>query len=255
MKNKRLLLVMLMVVLVSACFKDIDELESDNVAAELSLENGLQAYYTFNNEDGTDDSEYGRTGYFLFNDIVRFYDGQRGRCVRLDGLEDQRFNIPYNFFKGRSSWTVSFWAKRIDVGRMFGAVGNQNNYYTNSGEVPDFEAGQNGEMGIRFAQINEMSLQSIGYTLFDYNYIMGNDDWHNYVVALLGAKNHVATMRLYIDGVLASEKTAYYDQEAINANTSIMFGGKGASMWIDEIRIYNRTLSESDVKRLFNLEK
>ena len=65
---------------------------------------------------------------------------------------------------------------------------------------------------------------------------------------------------LYIDGNRVDQGTPNFNQNTINGCTKVVFGGDkegtysyGGSMKLDEIRIYSRDLTLSEVKKLYKL--
>ncbi len=101
-----------------------------------------------------------------------------------------------------------------------------------------------------------------GMPSFDYSYGVGyfrnvfandkmyaNDNWH-FVVGTFDGK----TSKIFVDGVLKQESNenilkSYTGSFLIGKDNGIFFEGK-----IDDIRIYSRALSESDVKELYLLD-
>ncbi len=93
------------------------------------------------------------------------------------------------------------------------------------------------------------------------NYTLPNDnEWHHLVVVLDRAPNP-DTVEAYIDGVSQGAATGTLDNENVTGGGGVNIG---RGTWLsggyrqgpmDDVRIYNRALSASEVKQLYNLGK
>ena len=82
---------------------------------------------------------------------------------------------------------------------------------------------------------------------------MNDGEWH-YVVGVRDGSN----LHMYVDGVL--ENTGSISDSDYSNNSPITIGAYNSGDYyfsgsIDDVRIYNRALSEGEVKALYDLEK
>ena len=215
--------------------------------ASANLNDGLVAYYPFNGNandesgNGNDGTVYGAT---LTDD--RF--GIADSAYSFDGVDD-RINIPNHTISG-ITLTLNLWVKTDD-----------NTYALISGANPNF----NNEYLLYIHSDHGSKLeiyyhddQGYGGNGFYLTNIITNDNlWHMITIV-----TKVDETKIYIDGLL--EETADYgsesnfdieglwigaEQDCVNGcwNTIQQFNGI-----IDDVRIYNRALSESEILELYN---
>ena len=228
--------------------------EKENMKPDTTT--GLIGYYSFDECNGIDLSGERHNGEFAGEAQPEFIDGVAGKALYINGDNNISFKIPYVFFRGLESWTVSFWAKDVHAGSFFSA--QDLSIPTRHYDVPRFFADNNTKtFGIQ--------TQSDSYSFFSYNYTQHNDEWHHIVVVLDSltpvSNAHWGYIKLYVDGKLQDESKQYYYKSYINDCSQTTFGGnKGNSNYlsidtkIDEIRIYNRNLKQADIKALYDLE-
>ena len=70
-----------------------------------------------------------------------------------------------------------------------------------------------------------------------------DDQWHLVCLSFDGKK-----VRLYLDGVLSSEETS---EATLSGKVSLDGGSGHPKYYLDELRVYDRPLSESEIMRLF----
>ena len=88
---------------------------------EIAVKANLLAYYTFDEANMKDDYEYGMDGQ-LYNDPTFIDDtpNGKGKALFLNALKDQYVRIPYQPFKDRKAYSISFWIKDLGAGTIFG---------------------------------------------------------------------------------------------------------------------------------------
>ena len=103
-------------------------------------------------------------------------------------------------------------------------------------------------------RISKYNLNNIAVQFGDYiRYDVTNAEWHHLVYTY---NNNLE--KVYIDGNLVATNTDS-STETLNYGSPFTIGAKAASAFdrwagkIDDVRIYNRTLAEYEVKRLFKL--
>ncbi len=219
-----------------------------------AVTNGLLTYYTFN--DGTaNDATDNKLDANLINtpDMITDTPRGEGKALFLNRNKEQYLNIPSYPFKDKYSYSVSFWIKDFGEGVIFGAIGTISSYST-----PRLVCAS-GKLGFDVRGISNAPIQ---VPAFEYSVSAIQDGkWHLVTVsATAPQQNGTYTIKLYIDGKLTdtlSSEAHYYS----NA-TKFQFGGKGGyttdysiSMKLDNIRLYDRVLSDEDVKTIYEAEK
>ena len=221
----------------------------------LVISSGLQCFYTFDDGNANDITDNGVDGV-LANSATITEDGTR-TYLKLNMITDDYLNIPYNLFRGLTSWSVCFWIKDFGAGNIFSGwnTGSSSAY----GDAPLFWAMQDGKFKIK-CRSNYMP---DGGDAFSYNYtnIQSDDSWH-YVVVTMESSNNQGSAKLYVDGSLKDQITTVYHTSTVNDASKVSFGGTkdglypfSSSMKLDNIRMYNRTLSNNEVQTLYNAEK
>lgn len=212
---------------------------------EIVVPQGLMSYYTFDNEDASDITENELDGTLMNNPSFTSETASgKGKALYINGVKEQYMTIPYNVFKSLTKYSVSFWIKDFSQGAVFSAVGSSRDYHRPRLIVTD---AQKFEFGT-------MSHNSGSRYVFPYDctQIMASQ-WHHVVVSTEDGLN-----TLYVDGVKVDAIAAY-----INASsaTKLNIGGNidgtlssFISMKIDNVRLYQRTISEADVRTIYESE-
>lgn len=214
---------------------------------------GLLAYYTFDNgnaNDWTDNAAHAS----LMNNASTVSDGTGGYYLSISSVQAGFMNIPYNFFNGRTHWTVSFWIKDLTAGNVFSA---QNTSHETYYDVPRLWAKDDGLLKI------ECSGYVDGITPISYNYSINSSIWHFYTIVMDGMHNsYQANIKFYVDGVLIDNVTPRFDLSTVNSNSKIQIGGDkngdysvAPSMKLDNLRFYSRSLSNAEIQTIYNAEQ
>ena len=245
--------------------KFVVNVNSRKVEETVNLNKGLVAHYEFegnvndNSGNGNNGTEYGKISYV---------DGVIGKAGSFDrnyiivpnsnSLQfNQEFSISF-WFNTQSNIGMDDYGNVIDNGRqaIIAKSGDR------AGFVIHTEVDINTDL--RYPHIfNGRCCKSTAYWLrFPYDeenkkYISSGipiKSWHNIVYFY---KNGI--MSVYVDGKLIniSEKDKFYIDE-INARELHIGIGEGRHWYpyygyIDDIRIYNRALNETEIKELYNL--
>ncbi len=228
----------------------------------VEVSEGLVFYYSFDEAPKIldigeyfvyDNSGYNHSGwipdYGVTNNIEFIEDGQVGGAYRFDGNGDY-----IDFFDKQSladetegNKTIAFWAKpecKNDFSMVFGSF---DNYYAGffiqcpTGSMPLFYIGSGSPI------------------LTGSNIIL--NEWYYYVFSVLKTEEGEFDISLYIDNVLVSSVsvTGASNIDAnffvgTNSKSSGFFEGENSfSGEIDELRIYNRVLNESEIEQLYNI--
>ena len=207
---------------------------------------GLVAYYPFNG-NANDESGNGNNGTANGATLTADRFGNAGKAYAFDGIDDQ-ISGAANRTMYSANKTISLWAVISGSGdsnpRIFGVgpAGSSGQYY---GLVV---AGNTSPRQIQFYTQGSVA---DGYSN---TRIPNGTVWRNFVATYDGSK-----VKIYINGVLDSETntngllvdfTTAVLQIGYSDNGLDRFNGK-----LDDIRVYNRALSNTEVQSIYNAEK
>lgn len=225
--------------------------------AQINLQSGLIACYPFsgNSTDATGNGNNGTSinGPVLVND--RF--GKPNSAYKFDGVDDYISVSPNNF--KNNNYTYSIWANINSLpseGNNYAvwAIGNTNfsgagDQFIMLGSNYVFTS-QNGWYGGGYNSNDAVSLKAVGS-------LPNINTWYH--LAVTRDKEYVT---FYVDGQLVGSAATNGDLpryggsgasiEARIGNRSPTLGGQNFKGIIDDISIYNRALSELEIKALFN---
>ena len=138
--------------------------------------------------------------------------------------------------------TISFWGTQPGT--------NWRNYITlrtgSTGEEFQFQKANNGMVVYKTDSSNKNAIGMVG----DSSLSLGTA-WHHFVVTV-DSSTQMAYM--YIDGELISQKAWTHNQQVTNLtfNGAWNFGGRGSDANLDEVQIYNQSMTAEQVQFLYN---
>lgn len=207
-----------------------------------TTESGLAGYWPMDEGGGT--STYDASGNnnvgALTNGPV-WIAGKTGWALSLDGVNDSvnagnsaTLGMPNNI-------TVAFWVN-APVNSGYQRMISKNNQSSQGWEI------QNSPNSANVAVRIDTS-SSTNQLFYIYNVI--NSTWHHVAFVISGA-----SVARYVDGVLQSS-SAYAVGGGVGNSTNLIIGGDftGGSCFnekIDDVRVYNRALSATEIKNLFS---
>jgi predicted alpha-1,2-mannosidase len=210
------------------------------------IASGLVGYWSFDNsaDIGADGSGYGHNGTVNGNGITQTT-GLQGRAAAFDGASVIEISAT-TLLNPTNAITVSFWYKSTQSasGGPFSIVRHDTH----------FTAGQ-----LRDSQnLSTIAFDSTGTRFMVstiWNGILNNGMWHH-VAAAYGN----GTYNLYVDGQWAAGNNSLTTQQKTlkSSSKNWVFGGKEGRSGefyigaLDEIRVYNRLLSLSEIGLLSN---
>jgi len=210
---------------------------SVGVASAVDLERGLVAYYSFDDCSAKDLSGNGNDGIIYGAKCV---DGKFGKALRFDGVDDY-VEVPDSpSLDITDEITIEVWVKGYGFAGDFRQI---------VGKSPDTVLRH-----LNFAY--DLRVDKAGPLRFSIN----NGDWQ-YVLATIeeGKWYHVvgtydgSEMRLYVNGELKDTKSV--SGSIITNDAPVSIGRLPTDdYWngiIDEVRIYNRALSEEEIRALY----
>jgi len=75
-----------------------------------------------------------------------------------------------------------------------------------------------------------------------------DDDWHLVAVSLNAEKTKV-----YLDGELVSEGNRKVEESLPEGSVSLSSSARHPQFYLDELRVYERSLPQDEIRRLMNL--
>jgi hypothetical protein len=217
-----------------------------------AADSGLVGHWSFNGTDTTSTKAYDRSGTGNTGTLTNgptVTPGKLGQALSFDGSNDFVGVGDIGVIDGVANATLSGWIKR----------GATNAHIT---------FGKHDTSSGRFA-INFYNDGNVYFNVGDgsgtpYAYFVSNDtDWHHVVMAYDGSQSGNANrLKVYFDGVQqtltfsgtipATTYASSIDEFRIGRNASNGFYSNG---FIDEVRLYTRTLSTSEIVALYNASR
>ncbi len=211
------------------------------------LENGLVGHWTFDGPkmawgsstaEVLDSSASSIEGDMVNMDQQSATAGKMGQGLKFDGSNDSIVMSPVSLVS--STFTASLWAKIPTTGTGAGYLFD----YRLNNSLIAFRGDVFNDIFIRDASSNTPtpSQPSVTYPK--------DNQWHHYVITADGT--NVVSFK---DGVQISTNSF---SSSISASSELSIGRTGAGgLWasasIDDVRVYNRALSASEVTRLYEL--
>jgi photosystem II stability/assembly factor-like uncharacterized protein len=206
----------------------------------------MVAFYPFNG-NANDETGNGNNGTVDGATLTADRFGNADKAYSFDGVNDKiSGNVDGSLFSEHK--TISLWAVISEPESYspriagIGSAGTPAQYYSSILE---------GTASPRRIQFYSYGSVADGYSA---TLVQNSNEWHNYAVTFDGSK-----VKIFIDGVLDKETstsetlvslTSAILQIGYSDNNLDWFEGK-----IDDIRIYNRALSNAEVQALYNAEK
>jgi hypothetical protein len=211
--------------------------------AHADLNTGLVANYSFDDCTAKDVSGNGHDG--TINGNPQCVDGIKGKAFKLNGISDWILVDNSNDFP-ENEISISYWIKQDNLpDNLSNYISKElafQSYLLNDG---DFQSGTwKGAAG-----------QWRGYSSGNYKYKVNN--WVLYTWTFSNATKQSKT---FIDGKLVDEVIENDANAYLRKSSYPMYIGRNGSANVyhvngamDDVRIYNRTLSETEIKSLYNM--
>ncbi len=198
--------------------------------AQVNLSNGLIAWYPFSGNAG-DSSGNGHDGIVTDATLVNDRFGKTNSAYFCDGNSKAITVLAFGDYNAQGV-TVSMWIKTSKKGAALqlvsGAIGT---LYLNVHKIGTFVADFDGNMS---------NLSSANAS----DSVVTNGVWVNVI-----ATNDGTTTRLYVNGALQKS----YSESLSTGGSDLIIGNKGYIGSIDDIRIYNRAITASEVSAIYSL--
>lgn len=215
---------------------------------------GLVAYYPFNG-NANDESGNNNNGTVNGATLTTDRNGNANKAYSFDGVNDYiQVAFNQNLLPNSDTKTYSFWIKYTD---------NKNAFHFQNGEA-DYSSGQ---FKIYLSPINTQVLlhshhggggnSTAEFMTIDNPSNLNNGSFHNVTITINNKK-----VDYFIDGFLVATKNYTAPYKPFDSNFKIEIGRLynsftgGYSQYfkgiVDDIRIYNRVLSSSEIQAIFN---
>lgn len=231
------------------------------LSAPTGTDTSLKGYWSFNGQDvsGTtafDRSGAGNTGT-LTNGTAKGI-GKLGQALSFDGTDDYVTAPDANSLDITGNLTIALWMKKTgntttnswaDLVTKSSNGANDTNYYFQIADVGGTEY-----PGFYFYT------GGVGYEIRS-SVAVPLNEWHHVAITYDDAGNAIT---FYVDGVATTDVNMSGAPESQSLTTNaqpLYFGNRYTSNtqpyqgYLDEIRIYNRTLSATEITGLYNLSK
>lgn len=232
MMRKFLFLVFILGVL--SCSKD------EEPAFGLKSENGLVSYYPLNS-NGSDQGPNSINAIVEGTEAAYDRKGNANGAIYFDGTDD--FIKVENFFKVSEMQTIAFWVRFKELKEGMSSM----ELISKSSQREGIEVVLH-EDKLQFFIMGEERSNNIGIPISRFN----TEDWY-FVTAIYDSQG--ATMKLFLNGELEQASSAPTSVTEVN---NLLFGNwnyekaprffKG---YLDDVKIYNRPLTEEEVKDLY----
>jgi hypothetical protein len=235
--------------------------ENSFTTESIDLENGLTAYYSFDNEDCTNTQGNGQYNAISIEGFPPEFSTDipdiNGKSVSFDG--DGAFYIADNPFfeliKTGQDFTVSLWFKTMNTNCAFWNYGKGENF---RGDIGSFIIGIHD--GLLFYQYYS-SYSGAYYFRFDDSEEMNLTDnvWHflTFTGRFVGEKYsgfYDYYYQCYVDGIKVGDKKLHSYGRPFHTN-KIFLLGKGFTGKMDNFRVYNRELTQSEITEIYNAKQ
>jgi len=245
-----------------ACKKECDKCETKDceinpdstLVCKTNLTAGLLAYYPFNgnynDESGNGNNAVAKNGAYLTTDYV----GRASKCASFDGIDDYML-VAGNSKLNSDTVTVSVQVMASSINRAQ-AIFSRTNFETATATSLGLGVPLPGDNKWSYAIVSnaedcsKQQQYDISGNLWANNTIE-TGRWYNLICVFAGG-----VQKFYINGVLEATATRAWTKTKQCPTADIVIGGwwKGGinSLHgkIDEVRLYNRVLSECEIAKL-----
>ncbi len=235
-----------------------------------TITDGLVAYFPFEN-DAQDVS--GNFNHGLINGNVKFVISAIGKGAKFNGINSQGGNQNPDYIRVPSSETLKF-HNSLTVSYWIHIDGNQVQTAANCSGAVVYGIGGTilGKSGDRNGFVFGESENDSSFMINPYQRGVGLSSKSGELPSAYKAFRHIAytidgnTISQYVNGVLVNKGNGSVDFSSSNSRdmyigTSYNRGGACLDYWfqfdgiIDEVRIYNRALSQSEIQQNLNTDK
>ena len=233
---------------------NVDEVQALYNEGTVDLQNGLIAYYPFN-ENANDESGNGNHGTLTGGSFERDKWGNTNSSIRLNGysLNNDFITLTPNIYSG-TDFTISTNIKINTYGKFsrifdFGTPWN----LSITPSTPAIRGRTGDYTGELFFEIMNSNTTFVGEA-FKSTGVLNLGTWYN--IAYVGSNNNI---KIYLDGTLILNTTfpgvptpgsSNYTHNYINKANRTDLIDQAMDVNFDEYRIYNRALNQAEISQL-----
>ena len=204
------------------------------------LNSGLVGHWTFDGPkmltNVADSSGQGNNGSLVGQTSTTTVPGKLGQALSFDGVDDY-VNIPHNNILNPSAITISFWANMETV------ISSNNTLIEKNPNTNNLR--------IRTTSNKYQFITNAGTNNLLANTAFSFGKWEHWVFSGDGSG-----LKLYRNGIIDNSNAVAYTASASSGALGI--GGIAGGFWankvkMDDVRIYNRALSASEITQLYNI--
>ena len=215
---------------------------------------GLKGYWSFNGPDVSGTTAYDRSGAGNNGTLTNgptVTPGKIGQALNFDGTDDYIDAGSGSATDDLSVLTVSAWIKPRSLGGAnHGRFVEKGTVGTNGWSIY-FDSGGGFTFDVEFPTYLEVVTTASG---------AGLNTWQHVVVVWDGSVT-AANVKIYVNGVLQSHSTDHNGAGTrasdaagnVNIGRSASVSGRFFDGGIDEVRVYNRAFTQTEVTNLYNL--
>ncbi len=222
------------------------ELTTINLAGDLNF--GLVAHYPMDGDalDATDNDNNG-----AIENGVTFGEGVIGQCAMFDGLDDEIVIPSTDTLKLEDSFTISAWAypTGYETNTCSHILSKSNNDFYGGGRNYELDFCHSTDFAVRDWSMSGGVIE--GVRTSDVNAL---NKWYH-IVGVYDHEGHV--QKIYRNGKLINTRSTVGDTDIVTNDSPLKIGyGEIASHFghfigkIDEVRIYNRVLTDGEISTL-----
>ncbi len=240
------------------------KVSNQNVVSGSTLQSGLVGLWSFNGVDLTDRvydrSGQGNDGYFVnISTSTAKVSGKVGQALNFDGTNDFVNAFSGTSLDDLSALTYAAWIKPRSAGNGRGTIVAKSDTASVIGLTYIYFDNVTATNGISFLR-DTTGVTDIGYTSANNAAPLG--EWTHVAVSWDGTVGNANNVRIYINGVESTYQITDAGSGSLESDASNNFtigartntgGERYFDGFMDEVRVYNRVLTASEVKQLYNI--
>jgi beta-galactosidase len=199
---------------------------------------GLKGYWSFDEGKGAIAKNAVGENHAIVSPDLKWVDGKRGKAIQYDG--EGYVVIPHEEFFNAPNFTVSVWAKLEQVYNYHYIIWKDGTQWP--------EEGPGRRVDIWVEMTGPVTVMWNYQDRLDGRKVINDNKWHHIAEVYDGK-----SIKLYIDGALDAQAESA-GKLPVN-NESLWIGARpgnvAAKGIIDEVRFYDRALSEQQINALF----
>ena len=227
--------------------EDLIGVEDDNSPA-INIDNGLVYYTTFDDGSAKNVIENSSLNGVFVNspNLVDDTPDGNGKAVFFNSIKGQWMTIPGDPLQGESkNFAMSFWIKNFTTGNIIAGLENETLV------ALSLTAESDGYFSFRTRDLTYGVYKFTGYKYAG----LQNEQWHMLTVCSESSEDGLK-LSLYVDGTFVDVlgRDRYW-----TSPLKVQVGGNNSegssNFYFDNLRVYNRSLTADEVKRIYDVER